>query len=233
MRKQFSKIAFLAGVSLALAFTFGCAGSDDNNGGGGGGKGTFKDDRDGQIYGWVKIGSQVWMAKNLNYAAVGSKCGTDIDYYFIDGIGIYKLSDANTVICDTYGRLYNWPTATAGVCPSGWHLPSRVEWDTLIVAVGGVSTAGKHLKAKEGWEECGPSVSAYYYRYSCDDTYGFAALPGGVGYIGDKEYYIVDTGAWWDTNKGSYARYMSNRDESFNFAEDLDGYYISVRCLKN
>jgi len=85
----------------------------------------------GQTYKTVKIGSQTWMAENLNFNTNGSAC--------------YRN---NSVNCATYGRLYNWYTARA-VCPDGWHLPSDDEWTTLTNFVG--NDAGIKLKAKNGW----------------------------------------------------------------------------------
>jgi hypothetical protein len=61
----------------------------------------------------IKIGEQIWMAKNLNVAAEGSMC--------------YENKDSH---CATYGRLYNWETAKI-VCPKGWHLPTQDEWREL------------------------------------------------------------------------------------------------------
>ena len=116
------------------------------------------DNRDGKKYKTVTIGSKTWMAENLNYEAKGSKC--------------YENKDEN---CTTYGRLYNWSTAMKA-CPSGWHLPSKTEYEALDKAVGGEEVAGKKLKAKSGWNKNGNGT----------DDFGFPAMPGGGGHSHDS-----------------------------------------------
>lgn len=75
--------------------------------------GSLIDERDGQTYRATKIGDQVWMAENLNFPVKGSYC-----------------YNRNLVNCETYGRLYEW-AAAQDACPSGWHLPSKDDFEML------------------------------------------------------------------------------------------------------
>jgi len=167
--------------------------------------GILTDGRDGRKYKTVKIGNQTWMAENLNYNASGSKC--------------YENQESN---CQKYGRLYNWYTAKA-VCPSGWHLPSKAEWEVLTAAVGGEKTEGKHLKAKSGWNNNGNGL----------DSYGFSALPG--GYSDGNFYYVGNNGLWWSASEysGAYYRGIYYISESADWNSFDKSYLFSVRCLQD
>jgi uncharacterized protein (TIGR02145 family) len=189
---------------------------------------------EGETYKTVVIGNQTWMARNLNYAASGSKCGNGS-----------SLSDENTATCDTYGRLYDWATAMAlpascnlnscasqinakhrGICPSGWHIPSDVDWDELIAFVGSSETAGRYLKAADGWSNGGNG----------QDKYGFSALPGGYGKSGGSFYYAGNYGYWWSASEhrvsSAYDRYMSYDNEVTGYNNGDKSYLFSVRCLR-
>jgi uncharacterized protein (TIGR02145 family) len=95
---------------------------------------TMKDPRDGKEYSTTKIGSKVWMAQNLAYVQ-------PLDTYDIQmGLSAEtkqytRCYDSDLKNCDQYGMLYSWKTAQY-VCPTGWHLPSKEEADSLIVALG-------------------------------------------------------------------------------------------------
>ena len=122
---------------------------------------TMKDPRDNKIYKTVKIGDQVWMAENLNY-------NSSLSYCF--GEEPSSKQNSHPGLCNTYGRLYKWDVATE-VCPDGWHLPSKTEFETLLKTVG-EDSAGIKLKSVDGWKfEKKETVGT--------DDYGFTALPGG------------------------------------------------------
>jgi len=173
---------------------------------------TFVDSRDQKTYKKVKIGTQTWMAENLNYNASDSKCYND------------DLSS-----CNTYGRLYNWTRART-VCPSGWHLPSQDEWDEMTDYIGGQETEGRELKATSGWIEDGNGM----------DEYGFNALPGGYGYSNNGDYAGRGfRGHWWTSTEdyragynGAYYRYMSYEYDYAVWYPNEKLYYMSVRCVQ-
>jgi len=131
---------------------------------------TFTDKRDGNVYRIVKIGSQVWFAENLNYAAEESVC--------------YDNKAEN---CAKYGRLYNSLESALTACPAGYHLPTYTEWQILVKAVGGEKKAGTKLKSKTGWKDDGNGT----------DEYGFSALPGGGGKSGGRFSNASIYGYWW------------------------------------
>jgi len=171
-------------------------------------RGTFMDIRDNTEYDWVKIGEQIWMAKNLEYEAPGSKC--------------YDNSAAN---CAIYGRLYDWVMAMNN-CPDGWHLPSDGEWTTLTNYIG--NDAGMKLKATtEGWASDALGT----------DNYGFKALPSGyVG--SDNSFGGKGTKATWWSNTYEYNAIYTTRNIDAgngiykNGSSDNEKDYYSVRCIK-
>ncbi|MEX2593319.1 MAG: fibrobacter succinogenes major paralogous domain-containing protein [Anditalea sp.] len=139
--------------------------------------GTFTDPRDGQVYKTVQIGIHTWMAENLNYEPEYSWC--------------YGEDPAN---CEKYGRLYSWNTALT-VCPDGWHLPSRAEWEILAHYLGGWEIAGGKMKSTTGWDP--PNTGA-------TNESGFSALPGGLGesVSPDNYYYRREaSGKWWGADR--------------------------------
>jgi uncharacterized protein (TIGR02145 family) len=188
--------------------------------------GAFTDARDKKTYRTVKIGKQVWMAENLNYAAKGSMCLSNVQE-----------------LCEAYGRLYDWAMAKT-VCPAGWHLPSDAEWQTLVDFVG--NEAGTKLRAANKCPEeeiCGDGGDCEK-SIPGTDVFGFAALESGFSTSLD-DWYEHGGGFWWTAteveannpyNKGmknAYNRGMSctGYDVGRNFMEKTN--LLSVRCIKD
>ena len=179
-------------------------------------KGSFTDPRDKKKYKTVKIGEQVWMAENLNYADKDSKC--------------YGDKPAN---CTQYGRLYNWETAMKA-CPAGWHLPRNAELEKLFSFVDSTKNeTSKRLKAKSGWTKKEANGT---------DNFGFSALPGGNGNSRGYFSLVGEQGAWWGATEKPNKR---NPDETLGTQIFIDERYdkamlydvlknnlFSVRCIQ-
>ena len=205
--------------------------------------GTMTDSRDKKVYKTIKIGAQTWMAENLNY----------FDKTLNDRSWCFGASDSTTTAnCAVAGRLYTWsaaidsaklyndksidcghrktctlPDTVYGVCPPGWHLPTRAEWDALITEVGGQSNSGIVLKSQTGWFD----------NYGGTDDVGFTGLPVGIrNYDGDAfDDDAFETRFWSATEYSSYGAYymdlFTSDDASVNTGNKHYGF--SVRCLQN
>jgi uncharacterized protein (TIGR02145 family) len=89
-------------------------------------------DADGNTYATVQIGSQCWMESNIH--ATKGKDGQEFEYgkknlSYTASYYYYVNNDAS--LGPEYGYLYNW-TAAKRVCPAGWHLPTKEDFQILI-----------------------------------------------------------------------------------------------------
>jgi uncharacterized protein (TIGR02145 family) len=186
---------------------------------------SLTDKRDGRKYPTVCIGEQVWMGKNLNWAGAG------ICY------------DNRLESCSAYGRLYTIaevtgganspanPSGIRGVCPEGWHVPSRAEWDQLVEFVGGEQKANTMLRATTGWPR--PNSNT--------DAYKMALLPGGLAINGNDGIVFQNQGLggyYWTTTASNSMYYGINtyppQVTSFAYgpASTLN-WQFSCRCVKD
>jgi len=173
---------------------------------------TITEPKQGKEYKTVVIGTQTWMAENLNRA--------------IPPTGSSKCYNDNESNCKKYGRLYTWSGAKRA-CPEGWHLPSDAEWQILIDFAGGDKIAGKILKAKSGWAGSGNGA----------DNFGFTALPGGVGLSNGDFRDSENGGLWWssteDDAKKAYRRSMDINSTDVHRSSSDKNLLFSVRCVEN
>lgn len=165
------------------------------------------DERDGQKYAVVSIADKLWFAENLNFETGTSSC-----------------PEGDSRNCSKYGRLYNQNEALHA-CPSGWRLPNKEDFESLVNAAGGMSKAGEALKSTSGWFKKGDG----------SDALGFNALPAGYGSqgkfdgIGGYAYFWSST----DSEDGlAYYLFLdfSSKGAALNAFDK--GSARSVRCVK-
>lgn len=160
------------------------------------------DIRDDKNYKIVKIGTQWWMAENLNFESAQSRC--------------YGEEKEN---CEKYGRLYLFSEAR-NVCPDDWSLPTYSDWNKLKKFiqdnVASNTNLGMTLRSKTGWDETGTGKGL--------DYFGFNALPGGfyktLNY--DEEYKTVYFWEDYIYEEGAFFVYISYK--SMSLGDFVIGY---------
>ena len=212
-------------------------------------KGSFGrliDNRDGKEYKTVTIGTQTWMAENLNYV------------YVADGVSACDDEECESFCyeddCEINGRYYEmgvvldkanyfnsendwWNTIESGtmfrsICPEGWRLPTLDDWNKLYVAIDSAYT-GLQAVGYENWPEA-------------TNIYGFSAVPAGIEYSQLYEWRGVgEAASFWtvcpETNReNSLSKYtycwwiiaptgMGSSIHSGSMADSGS----SIRCIKD
>lgn len=201
--------------------------------------------QDERTYKTVQIGSQIWMAENLDVSTYSN--GDSILYMQDKGKnglksnvgwqtmnkGAWCYYENENGIDTTYGRLYNWFAVNdpRGLAPKGWHIPTLEEWKQLREALGGKDEAGLKLKSTTGWKKNGNGTNES----------GFNGFPAGLRYeergiFGERG----DVAVWWSSTKftGMIAYYsvLSYRENKFGvdfFIKKVGRAGMSIRCIKD
>ncbi len=217
-------------------------------------------DIDGNVYNTVQLGGQCWMRENLRTTRYAN--GTPISQgHYISETACWYYPNGDSTYKKTYGLLYNWPavmngafssdatpSGVQGVCPDGWHVPSRAEWIQLTDYVGGQSqytcdndnnNIAKALSATIGWDSYDYTCSVGDNPNSNNATF-FGVLPAGIYRWTSPTYSFYGIGSsatmWSTTEHGSFYAYYCGWDKSSsvvrqNHTEKNAGN--AVRCVRD
>jgi uncharacterized protein (TIGR02145 family) len=197
-------------------------------------------DYDGNVYNAVLIGSQCWMASNLE--TTHYRNGEPIDYpginywdWQVNTTGAYAWYNDNISWKESYGALYNWYAVmnSNGLCPAGWHVPSDAEWTTLSDYLGGENVAGGKLKSTRTDPDPHPRWNSP--NVGATNETNWSGYPGGY-----RDYYGMylsfgERGFWWTSTEGVdyvWSRIMFYDDPSLSSNSEFWEFYgLSVRCV--
>jgi clan AA aspartic protease (TIGR02281 family) len=185
----------------------------------------------------VVIGDQVWMTENLN-----------VDR-FRNGDLIPKVQANEEWLNSNFqkqpawchyandlvngfknGAIYNGYVIAdkRGLCPEGWHVPTKNEWETLDLFLDGWGISGGRLKSKEYWKE----------GDNGNDRSGFKGYPSGLRDGAGTFDYFGEFTTWWSSTAGElngaiYWTASLAGSNSLIIKEEGNGMGFSVRCLKD
>jgi uncharacterized protein (TIGR02145 family) len=199
--------------------------------------GTFTDSRDGKVYKTVVIGTQTWMAENLNVSTFRN--GDSIPQAKTNEEWIKANKEGKPAWCYyentykkglKYGKIYNEYAMRdkRGLAPEGWHIPLYSEWSILSKSSSIVA-----LKSTTGWINCIGDPE----NYKGNNKSGFNALPSGTrGYkgefIGDGSFIMFwASDGYFDSTLGM------PRNEGISIGCKYNKYYLYIgcyiRCIKD
>lgn len=194
---------------------------------------------DAQNYKSVHMGTQTWMAENLNLETFQNgdpipQANTAEEWESAANAKtpVWCYYNFDTANGTRYGKLYNWYAVDdpRGLAPKGWHIPAHKEWKELTDYLGGWKVSCAKLKNKEGWSDNGNGANES----------GFSALPGGRRSGNGQNAYIfkgIGTwGYWWTSSKYTRKTALSRSMHANGTFQWLDwdrGEGMSVRCVKD
>lgn len=199
-------------------------------------------DIDGNVYGTVKIGTQVWLNKNLMTTKFND--GTSIPYVADSATWVNTTLPAYCWFNDSVaykniaGGLYNAYTVQTGkLCPTGWHVPTMDEWNELTNYLGSFAC----LRMSN-------NNSTLTWPDTLNDS-RFNGLPVGTRgnfFSSHSEANLGETDWWSSTPFNSTSEYFeyinqyvpgfgeSGEYKIINRIQPKPNYYgLSVRCIKD
>lgn len=185
----------------------------------------FCDSRDNTIYSFVVLGTQKWMAENLNFVYKNSKYEAD------------NVCANNVNGCENYGRLYTWYTAQ-NICPDGWRLPAKKDLTGFMNLAGTLcdvskgtcdATVSAKLRAETTW---GSSAGNNSFGLNVYAT-GFAAKGASALFAGANMNGIPHAFFWLsDEDSAEGANFVINENDLHMNHYDKEGS-VAVRCIQN
>lgn len=191
---------------------------------------TLTDPRDGHIYKTVTIGTQVWMAENLNYLPEDT-IGTIWGGLSLCGGGAWKSKEEGD--CSIFGRLYETDFTDEkkdSICPDGWSLPTYNQFQKMKSYLG--DNAVNKMKI---------NIDKYWQSGNATNESGFSAIPSSV-YSRAKGF---NTFFLENEEVAAFAIEKNNNGTENGFAivdseDDFwvpngfgNGYFLAVRCVKD
>jgi uncharacterized protein (TIGR02145 family) len=197
-------------------------------------------DQQGNVYKTIVIGSQEWMAENLNTSVYRNgdpiSIFSDNDSWAStsDGAWTYYLGDVSYAC--PFGKLYNWYACVDSreLCPQGWHMPTDAEWTVLGSFLGGDEVAGGKMKTRGTVNDAGIWITT---TTGTTNSSGFSAVPSGYrfdwGNYGGANYDVW----WWSSTQYvdelAYLRSLGHSVDALGRDVRDKNKGCAVRCLRD
>ena len=195
-------------------------------------------DNDGNVYRTIRIGNQCWMRENLSATTTFASLGNAIPLVTsatawsstMSAARCWNNNDsaANAAI---YGSLYNnYAARMQQLCPPGWKVPSREDFNSLANQLGGTSEAGGKMKESGTTHWTSPNTDV-------TNSSGFTALPGGSRSATNGSFVLPgSSGSFWtateNTATNAWFSLLGYYTGEISVTHASKQYGYSVRCMR-
>lgn len=192
-------------------------------------------DFDGNVYPYIRLGTQFWMAANLRttHFQNGDPITNGLSHYnwATSTTGAYTYPNGDSATNVKFGKIYDLYVVNdpRNACPAGWHIPTDAEWQTLEFYEGMTpADTGTNNRNARG------SIGA---KFLAGGSTGLNLLNAGIEFNG--AYYLFNRQGYYFTSTPSGA--TGNYYRGFNSVSGDPGpitrgygpYGLSIRCIKN
>lgn len=200
-------------------------------------------DIDGNTYSTVLLGEQEWMAENLRTSkyANGNQIPEVSSHQEWRSLsyGAWSYLDNNQSHGSNFGKLYNWQAAidSRNVCPDGWHVPSKDEWNLLKDYLGGAVSAGGKMKSTGTIEDGNGLWSSP--NANASNQSKFNGNPG--SFRNSLGEFLISSmgqiGCWWSSDSSNYSDsfvyILKSNNSLLEFSSFDKRRGVSIRCVRD
>lgn len=200
-------------------------------------------DQDGNTYKTIVIGAQEWMAENLKVSHYRNGelipiVSNGVNWQALNtGATCWYNNDSASYHCP-YGKLYNWAATvdTGNLCPTGWHVPTNGEWNTLINYLDSSANGGNNINVAGGKMKS-TGTQYWFPPNTANNSSGFSGLPGGYrepnGAYDGIIYYHYLWSATQINSSQAWGRLLEFPHAIVNITNANKKVGLSVRCIKD
>ena len=209
-------------------------------------------DVEGNIYNTLQIGNQCWMKENLRTSHYSDSTAIQIiqqNYYYSNEVPYCYYPNNNIQNLPVYGYLYNWPavmhgapygsysnpSGVQGICPVGWHVPSKDEWNIMESFFTDADVTADMWRGDHAFKLCTDEPNIWYtpdYAATIPDLNysGFSVYPAG-----EYDCFFHNFGtkaAFWTTSTPNARRIEKYNPSVYSYGESKF-LAFSLRCVKD
>lgn len=213
-------------------------------------------DNESNIYKTITIGNQLWLSENLRSTRYNDGTPVQIieanDQWSAAGNAAYSWYNNDFANKNVNGAIYNYyvvdqsQNGNKNICPSGWHIPKKLEWTILFnylsqngYGSGGVSSdISKSIASTSGWEPA-PSAGLVGNDQPSNNSSGFNGYPTGMRSYNGAFTVFGRWAGWWNQPDDYMLGYspwysvITNDTKTVNTIGLGMNYGASVRCIKD